>query len=228
MKTQNKKIVALITSIALSSVSANAAITLTDTIAIDFGATVASTANYNHSTHDTNTGDVADLVRLSDGAATGVSLTMAGSSQDNINNVASDTLGNMTDGTIYIDGILANQNNDASGNPDRLTLTFAGLDDSLTYDLIGGLARAGTQGNIGNWTSVWSADGQSAPTNGFSSGAYVSFAGLSSTGGSLVITVVSDNQYAGISQLELTAVPEPSSTALLGLGGLALILRRRK
>ena len=28
--------------------------------------------------------------------------------------------------------------------------------------------------------------------------------------------------------LEVTAVPEPSSAALLGLGGLALILRRRK
>ena len=27
---------------------------------------------------------------------------------------------------------------------------------------------------------------------------------------------------------DFTAVPEPSSTALLGLGGLALILRRRK
>jgi hypothetical protein len=30
------------------------------------------------------------------------------------------------------------------------------------------------------------------------------------------------------SALGLTAIPEPSSTALLGLGGLALILRRRK
>ncbi len=28
--------------------------------------------------------------------------------------------------------------------------------------------------------------------------------------------------------LNTTAIPEPSSTALLGLGGLALILRRRK
>ena len=29
-------------------------------------------------------------------------------------------------------------------------------------------------------------------------------------------------------ELEVTTIPEPSSTALLGLGGLALILRRRK
>jgi hypothetical protein len=29
-------------------------------------------------------------------------------------------------------------------------------------------------------------------------------------------------------RLDIAAVPEPSTTALLGLGGLALILRRRK
>ncbi|MEZ7957082.1 MAG: PEP-CTERM sorting domain-containing protein [Rubritalea sp.] len=31
-----------------------------------------------------------------------------------------------------------------------------------------------------------------------------------------------------IDNFSITAVPEPSSTALLGLGGLALIMRRRK
>jgi len=36
-----------------------------------------------------------------------------------------------------------------------------------------------------------------------------------------------DGQTAAF-QLRITAVPEPSSTALLGLGGLALIMRRRK
>ena len=34
--------------------------------------------------------------------------------------------------------------------------------------------------------------------------------------------------WTGLSGLEIAAVPEPSSTALLGLGGLALIFRRRK
>jgi hypothetical protein len=32
----------------------------------------------------------------------------------------------------------------------------------------------------------------------------------------------------GYSEIDVFAVPEPSTTALLGLGGLALILRRRK
>jgi hypothetical protein len=38
----------------------------------------------------------------------------------------------------------------------------------------------------------------------------------------------STDQWGAFNGLALVAVPEPSSTALLGLGGLALILRRRK
>ena len=34
--------------------------------------------------------------------------------------------------------------------------------------------------------------------------------------------------HSGIGAVQLESIPEPSSTALLGLGGLALILRRRK
>ena len=39
-----------------------------------------------------------------------------------------------------------------------------------------------------------------------------------------------DNSFAGLSEIRFdgTVVPEPTTTALLGLGGLALILRRRK
>ena len=38
----------------------------------------------------------------------------------------------------------------------------------------------------------------------------------------------SNSQYNGPATFTITVVPEPSSAALLGLGGLALILRRRK
>ncbi len=40
--------------------------------------------------------------------------------------------------------------------------------------------------------------------------------------------VGSESGTYDVDSLTLTQVPEPSSTALLGLGGLALILRRRK
>lgn len=45
----------------------------------------------------------------------------------------------------------------------------------------------------------------------------------------IVQTVTTHGSFPGfMSSMQLRAVPEPSSTALLGLGGLALILRRRK
>ncbi len=42
------------------------------------------------------------------------------------------------------------------------------------------------------------------------------------------VTYTSTGNNASASSLTFNQVPEPSSTALLGLGGLALILRRRK
>ena len=51
-----------------------------------------------------------------------------------------------------------------------------------------------------------------------------------SSGDTLVFTNVSAGQSFEIDSLDLdvVVVPEPSSTALLGLGGLALLMRRRK
>jgi hypothetical protein len=42
------------------------------------------------------------------------------------------------------------------------------------------------------------------------------------------LSVIGGDDFFAVDNIQLTAVPEPSSTALLGLGGLALILRRRK
>ena len=54
---------------------------------------------------------------------------------------------------------------------------------------------------------------------------YQTLTGLNTDGaGNLVVTVAD----GAISAAILTAIPEPSSTALLSFGGLALILRRRK
>tara|TARA_B110000908_G_scaffold73526_1_gene88618 strand:- start:907 stop:1686 length:780 start_codon:yes stop_codon:yes gene_type:complete len=61
------------------------------------------------------------------------------------------------------------------------------------------------------------------------SGSQVSdqFLGLSTATGISYVTVTGDNEYDHF-QYGFQAVPEPTTTALLGLGGLALILRRRK
>jgi hypothetical protein len=44
------------------------------------------------------------------------------------------------------------------------------------------------------------------------------------------VDVFDDAQWMMINEIQFdgTAVPEPTTTALLGLGGLALIMRRRK
>ena len=60
------------------------------------------------------------------------------------------------------------------------------------------------------------------------------FTNLSSTSARYVLidpgSIHNDTQYVGFGEIRFVTaeVPEPSTTALLGLGGLALILRRRK
>ena len=104
MKITIKYAAVVLASIASLSTTANAAIVVGDLIAIDFGATATSTANYNISNFAAS--DVNNLIRNSDGASTGVSLTVAGATQDNLNAIAGNG-GNTTDADIFADGILA-------------------------------------------------------------------------------------------------------------------------
>ena len=107
------------------------------------------------------------------------------------------------------------------------SITFTGLDDSLTYDLafvIGGF----TGDSASNGQTV-NADGQSASLGTISNDPRIAtLTGLSSTGGELFVDFSSPSGLPVGSALTLTAVvPEPGSLALLGLGGLAMLCRRR-
>ncbi|MCH7226216.1 PEP-CTERM sorting domain-containing protein [Haloferula sp. A504] len=118
-------------------------------------------------------------------------------------------------------------------NTDVFALTFTGLNDAFTYDLIIGHGFVNTT----TFTdTTYTVDGQSLTnTHDSGSGAYVSFTGLSTDGsGNLVITLdgnggPSNNtpDLAVVSALQLTAVPEPSA-ALLGAFGVLALLRRRR
>ncbi len=86
--------------------------------------------------------------------------------------------------------------------------------------------RLGARTSFGSTSSTLSAEQHSVTLLDPSSGYATDI-----TGWDLAVRIGADNfQYGVIDDLELdiTQVPEPSSTALLGLGGLALILRRRK
>lgn len=111
---------------------------------------------------------------------------------------------------------------------DVVVLTFAGLDDALTYDI---QFITGATTDAGVTFDFTTASGTASVTSALSTttNGVLDFTGLTTDGsGNLVFT--SGGGVPGISAGTVTAVavPEPSSSALIGLGGIALILRRRK
>ena len=108
----------------------------------------------------------------------------------------------------------------ANGAPRyEVTVYYAGQEDYAGYDAansvtVGGISETLTltQDIAGDGTGFWSAIGET----------YLF------TSDTLTFTDNTNLAIGGISAIQITTVPEPSSTALLGLGGLALILRRRR
>jgi len=120
--------------------------------------------------------------------------------------------------------------NDESGN----TLTISGLQVSSSYTLyLMGLAKGSTNGNddatcmsatIGTVTLGGAGSQTWYPTAYVQNGNYLVFSGTVDGTGSITATV----SNLGAFQLEGVGVPEPATIALLGLGSLALISRRRR
>ena len=109
-----------------------------------------------------------------------------------------------------------------------MLFTFTGLDDSLTYDLTGGYDGANA-----NFDSIWSFDSSSTGITTTQNDSIASFLSEPGSGygsvtslqtdgsGNLVIQVTRDTLHVNAGAA--VPVPEPSSAALLGLGGLVLI-----
>ncbi|WP_372799056.1 hypothetical protein [Pontiella sp.] len=227
-----KRIIGIMLGVGLACAS-QADIVKGDVIYVDFGAN-AAVGNYNQIYSAQMS--IADTVRLSDGANTGVgfdvtAINSAANPVANITTIAGNAL-NTTDSSLYADGIAAN---DVSGarNKDTITLVFTGLNDTLTYDLTGGLAHANPANFVTLWTVEQGAVDPSATSPASAAAGYVSFSGLSSTGGQLVITLedvglTSETHHAAVSQLTLEAIPEPATLGMVAaFGGAVLFIRRR-
>lgn len=170
------------------------------------------------SVHDSLTG-ITDLVLLSDGT-TGSGVGYGSSGSAGFSNGDPDAGSGAT--VPFANSSLEAWSGTGPGG--SFTFIFSGLDNGLTYSLQ--LATGAWSINDAIDGTGVTADGQNvAMGNLDTEPVYQTLTGLSTDGsGNLAVTVAD----GAISDAVLTAIPEPSSTALLGLGGLALILRRRK
>ena len=102
------------------------------------------------------------------------------------------------------------------------SITFDGFDEITVVGSSGGAAHAGFTGSIDTTETAWAGVLGAAIALGGVDVAQITSNGTASTTGFrfLDFNVTLDDSTV--------LIPEPSSTALLGLGGLALIMRRRR
>jgi hypothetical protein len=190
--------------------------------------------------NDNHAIDITDAIRLSDGATTGVGLRLM--AQDNNSSgiggadvSATPSVGFPYSGTIPASaiedlGYLGNEYLVDSGSADSTNgLELTDLNDSLTYD-ISVFARIT---NVDRGSHTWTVNGTSydiAPNN---NDTVYTWEDVPTDGSGAIVIAVDipqegDPPSAHINALEVAAVPEPATLGLLGLGGLAAILRRRR
>lgn len=116
------------------------------------------------------------------------------------------------------------------------TVTLSGV-AAGTYNFELFSSRNTTAGKFSDYTIKGDASdnanstGFDAFADGFTNGEFMVWNSVTANGTEdivISVTTASGTPRAYFNGFTMTAVPEPSSTALLGLGGLALILRRRR
>jgi hypothetical protein len=117
------------------------------------------------------------------------------------------------------------------------TATITGLDMNQAYELLFYHAKNNaneieTANGVSpeDFTGITTAANTSVYEDGFgaAAGHFLYYSSVSADGGGDIVILMDGTGYETVTGFQIRSVPEPSSTALLGLGGLALMLRRRK
>ena len=154
------------------------------------------------------------LITTGNSTVTNVTLTVTNNSGQNTSraDVTNGSTGPapFDDATIFSDSILSNDQPNTAELDDgaNLVLTFSGLDDSLNYELTGGLDGANA-----NFDSTWDVDGQSFLSAPGADTGYQTLSNLSTDGsGNLVITVTVNTFHVNVGALTLTATLPPADS----------------
>jgi hypothetical protein len=173
-----------------------------------------------------------DLIRFSDGAATGVDFDATFGSGGSMGM----STNSFTQENSYVfpeAGSIPSIGSERLLYANEATFTFSGLDDSLTYNV------SILNSHIGfasvdelSWTfndgKTLTIDGDGADGNGI--GQVVTTTGISTDGSGNLTFTSSSSGTQHFNAIELVAIPEPSSLMLMGLamlGGVVVLRRHR-
>ena len=209
---------------ALWSPNAYCQLQLGDAIGVDFGV-IAPAAGTNFNQFDANansisngdtlafsaqTGAPAEMINIAGNSVPGVGFTVENQTGQSTNRATLTNAGTgpapFDDSTIFSDLMISNnQGSNMLNTGGFFVLTFTGLDDSLDYDLVGGMNRLGN--NAENFDTDWTAGGTTMLADSVTTTPYVTFEGLTTDGnGNLTITLTRNTGHVNVAALTLTAV----------------------
>ncbi|MGE9270697.1 MAG: sulfatase family protein [Verrucomicrobiales bacterium] len=202
MMSHTEKIVGMV--LALSVPSQASLFSAGDVLKVDFGGTAPSAEAIADGYVPYHSISGESVVLMTDGAGPedDVTITVTGVDGNFVNNLNGSASGGSSDASVYADHVAGNGN-----DADEITITIAGLDDSLTYELFAGMHR-----NTANSDHTYNVGGTdySYTASGGSINSYNTYSGLSSSGGTLTFTLTENvpGSVVSISEMRLTAVEE--------------------
>lgn len=213
-----KKIITATTALGIIG-AANAAVTAIDLGTSDTSGGATAQVLYTGS-FDGSSGFVEGTAAAANAANTDITIALGGGASIMFDNVGG--WGNANSGAADVSSLLNDYIFTANNADATVTYTISGLAATDTVDVafVGGPARSGEATFNGSGTATSAAGSTAFTVIGTAATGSTSYTGTLGNG-------VGEQNFAAF-RVNIVSVPEPSSTALLGLGGLALILRRRK